>query len=194
MKAEGTRTGNWLTLKEAQTLIRKPDASTLKGLRDRAILAVLIGCGLRRAELANLTFDHIQLRENRWVLLDLRGKRNKTRTVPMPSWAKQAIDEWAQAAGIDEGLVLRPVNKGDNLAGDSISPKAVNDAVALYSPEGIAAHDLRRTHAKLAYQGGAALDQIQLTLGHASIATTERYLGVELDLHNSPSDHIKLRL
>jgi len=55
-------------------------------------------------------------------------------------------------------------------------------------------HDLRRTHAKLAYQGGAALDQIQLTLGHASISTTERYLGAELELHNAPGDHIRLRL
>ena len=84
--------------------------------------------------------------------------------------------------------------KGDKLAGDSISPKALRDIVVMYAPDNVAPHDLRRTHAKLAYQGGADLDQIQLVLGHASIATTERYLGVTLDLHNAPGDHIKIGL
>jgi integrase len=73
---------------------------------------LLIGCGLRRAEAANLTFDHIQQRDGRWVLVDLIGKRNKVRSVPMPAWTKQAIDEYASAASLTEGVVFRPINKG----------------------------------------------------------------------------------
>ena len=56
----------------------------------------------------------------------------------------------------------------------------------------VAPHDLRRTYAKLAHKGGAKLDQIQLSLGHASLTTTERYLGVHQDLHDTPCDYLKL--
>ena len=57
-------------------MLNAPDTRTLKGLRDRAILGLLIGCGLRRAEAAGITFNHIQQRDGRWVLVDLIGKRN----------------------------------------------------------------------------------------------------------------------
>src|ERR1043165_1613594 len=70
VRHEGTRAGNWLTKHDAQHLLNAPDATTLKGLRDRSILALLIGCGLRRAEAVNLTFDHIQQRDGRWVLVE----------------------------------------------------------------------------------------------------------------------------
>ena len=58
-KSIGVRAGNWLSLKQAQALLNTPDISTLKGLRDRAIIAVLLGCGLRRSEVAALTMGHI---------------------------------------------------------------------------------------------------------------------------------------
>jgi integrase len=169
----------------------------LKGLCDHAILAVLIGCGLRRQEAAYLTFNHIQQRDGRWVIVDLVGKRNKTRCVPMPPWAKAAIDEWADAAEILDGNVFRPVNKGGRMEGESMTPQAIRDVVVAYGEElsfDIAPHDLRRTFAKLAHKGGAGLDQIQLSLGHASIQTTERYLGVEQDLTDAPCGRLGLRL
>lgn len=92
VRSNGVRTGNWLTRDQAQALLDAPAISTLKGLRDRGLLAVLIGTGLRRTEAADLTFDHVQQREGRWVIVDIVGKRGKVRTVPMPSWAKAAID------------------------------------------------------------------------------------------------------
>ena len=58
----------------------------------------------------------------------------------------------------------------------------------------LAPHDVRRTFAKLAHKGRAALEQIQLSLGHASIVTTERYLGVRQDLHDAPCDRLGIRL
>jgi site-specific recombinase XerD len=86
--SKGVRLGNWLTVKQAQTLLNTPDASTTKGLRDRAILAVLLGCGLRRSEVAALTFAHVQQRDGRWCIVDLVGKHGRVRTIPVPTWTK----------------------------------------------------------------------------------------------------------
>jgi integrase len=73
--SKGVRLGNWLTARQAQALLNAPDTTTNKGLRDRAILAVLLGCGLRRSEVAALTFKHIQQWDGRWCIVDLVGKR-----------------------------------------------------------------------------------------------------------------------
>jgi integrase len=119
-------------------------------------------------------------------------------TVPMPSWTKVAIDEWIAAAGFWIGRVFRPVNKGDRLCGESMTAQSVFETVKKYAAEiglkEIAPHDLRRTFAKLAHKGRAALEQIQLSLGHASIQTTERYLGVRQDLTDAPCDRLGLKL
>ena len=74
LKKLGVRLGNWLSADEARALWQSPNAETLKGKRDRAIIAVLLGCGLRRRELADLTFDHLQRREDHWAIVDLIGK------------------------------------------------------------------------------------------------------------------------
>lgn len=193
IRCEGKKTGNWLTKNQAEDLIKAPDTSILKGLRDRAILAVLIGCALRREECASLTFAHIQQREGRWVIVDLVGKRNKNRSVPIPNWCKAYIDAWASAAGISEGYIFRSIRRGNILAGDSMTAQGIYGVVQDYLP-GIAPHDLRRTFAKLAHKGGAPLEQIQLTLGHASIKTTEVYLGIDQDLITAPCDVLGLKL
>ena len=197
VKAQGVRSGNWLTLAQAQALINAPDVATLKGLRDQAILTVLLGCGLRRAELASLTFAHIQQRDGRWVIVDLTGKGGRVRTIPMPCWAKTAVDVWSLALGWCAGPIFYSFRKGDHLAVAGMTPQAVRDVVVEYSHTlgfNIAAHDLRRTFAKLAHKGGSGLDQIQLSLGHASIQTTERYLGVTQNLTDAPCDHLGLLL
>src|SRR4051812_33600841 len=115
VKMNGVRVGNWLSVQQSQTLLNTPDVTTKRGLRDRAMLAILLGCGLRRSEVANLTFRHIQLRDNRWCIVDLVGKHGRVRTVPVPTWTKVAIDAWAAAAGITDGFVLRAVDRADQL-------------------------------------------------------------------------------
>ena len=196
--SKGVRLGNWLTVRQAQTLLNTPDAGTPKGLRDRAILAVLLGCGLRRSEVAALTFTHVQQRDGRWCIVDLVGKHGRVRTVPMPTWVKVAIDAWISAAGVAEGHVFRAVTRGGQVQGTALSEKVVWQLLRGYAAAagvpGIAPHDLRRTCAKLCRAAGGELEQIQLLLGHASVQTTERYLGTKQDLVHAPNDGIKLRV
>src|SRR5882672_777329 len=197
-KSKGVRVGNWLSIRQAQTLLNAPAVSTKKGLRDRAMLAVLLGCGLRRSEVAALTFRHIQQRDNRWCIVDLVGKHSRVRTVPMPTWVKVATDAWTTAAGIREGSVFRPVKRGDRVQGERMTEKVVWQLLQPYATAagipGIAPHDLRRSCVKLCRAAGGELEQIQLLLGHASVQTTERYLGTRQDLVHAPNDGIKLRI
>jgi integrase len=198
VKAQGVRSGNWLTKSQAQNILNAPDIQTLKGLRDRAILAVMIGAGLRRSEVAALSFDRIQQRDGRWVIVDITGKGNRVRSIPIPSWVKLAIDEWATSASRAHGFVFHSIHKGDAISHAGMTPQAIRDIVKAYGAQigkaELAAHDLRRTFAKLAHKGGAGLDQIQLSLGHASIKTTEKYLGVSQNLTDAPCDHLGLAL
>jgi integrase/recombinase XerD len=201
--SHGVRAGNWLTKHEAQALLTAPQLigddgkADPKAYRDRAILAAMIGAGLRRSEAAALTFEHIQQRDGRWVIVDIIGKGNRVRSVPVPSWVKLAIDEWQAVADI-RGNVFQAIHKGGHITREQMTPQAIRDVIKLYGavigkPE-LAAHDLRRTYAKLAHKGGAGLDQIQLSLGHASIKTTEKYLGVEQNLTDAPGDRLGLSL
>ncbi len=103
IRQKGTRLGNWLTREQAKELLAVPDRSTLKGKRDYVILALLVGCALRRTELAELEVSTIQLRENRWVLADLEGKGRRIRTVAVPLWVKQGINAWMIAAKVEIG-------------------------------------------------------------------------------------------
>jgi integrase len=196
--SKGVRLGNWLTAKQAQALLNAPDATTINGLRDRAILAVLLGCGLRRSEVAKLAFKHIQQRDGRWCIVDLVGKHGRVRTVPMPTWVRVAIDVWAAAVGITDGPVFRSLNRGGAVRDTALSEKVVWQLIRPYSEAagvaGIAPHDCRRTCAKLCRAAGGELEQIQMLLGHASVQTTERYLGTKQDLVHAPNDGIKLRI
>lgn len=119
----GVRIGNWLTAEEGKRLIGAFGTLTLKEQRNRAMIAVLIGCGLRRAEAAALKLEDIQLREGHWVIADLNGKGGHIRTVPMPEWVKKAIDEWTASAGLTSGPLFRAINKVGRTWGNGFTPK-----------------------------------------------------------------------
>ncbi len=194
-KRLGVRAGNWLGREQAEQLLALPDRSTLAGKRDRVVLALLLGGGLRREELATLTIEHVQQRDNRWCLVDLEGKGKRIRTVPIPLWAKDAIDEWLRVFPYTQGLLLGKVNKGGRFVGQGMTAPAIYGVVLRYEKRlqvDVKPHDLRRTFGKLAHKGGARIEQIQRSYGHASIQTTERYLGVEQDLEDAPCDHLRI--
>lgn len=125
VRQRGTRPGNWLTREQAKKLLTIPDRSTLKGKRDYAIIALLVGCALRRRELTCLNVEDIQLREGRWVIIDLVGKGGRIRTVAVPIWVKQGINAWMMAAKIEDGRLLRPLSKSGKILGDSLGDWAI---------------------------------------------------------------------
>jgi integrase len=196
VRQKGTRLGNWLTREQAKELLAVPDRSTLKGRRNYVIIALLVGCALRRQELASLTIEDIQLREGRWVIIDLRGKGGRIRTVAVPIWIKQAIDTWITAAKIEKGRLLRPLSKSGKMVGDELGDWAIWSVVEQSSKqigiEHFGAHDLRRTCAKLCRKNGGDLEQIKFLLGHSSIQTTERYLGSEQEIAVAVNDNLGL--
>ena len=116
----------------------------------------------------------------------------------MPAWVKVAIDAWTSASGVAAAHVFRPVNRGGRVTGERLGEKVVWQMIKRYAAEvgvpGLAPHDLRRTCAKLCRAAGGELEQIQLLLGHASVQTTERYLGTRQDLVHAPNDAIRLRI
>lgn len=199
IKQTGHRLGKWLSEKDAGRLLSVPDPHTRLGVRDRAILALLVACGLRRDELVRLEVRHLQLRDDRWVLLDLQGKGRRRPTVPVPLWVKQLLDRWLAASEITEGPLFRTLRKGGKIGpAEAISEDLIYTLVrrsgtAIGHPD-LTPHDLRRTCAKLCRKAGGELEQIQLLLGHASIQTTERYLGTKQDLVQAVNDRVKIRV
>ena len=110
---------------------------------------------------------------------------------------KAAIDDWIAASGIDKGITFRRVNRTDGVWGEGITPKAVWYVVKAAKRSGIkrqAPHDLRRTCARLCHVAGGELDQIQFLLGHASVQTTERYLGCKQKLRHAVNDNMGIEI
>jgi site-specific recombinase XerD len=194
VKKLGVRLGNWLTAEEGRRLWQAPDPETLKGKRDRAILAVLLGCGLRRRELADLDFRYLQRREEHWAIVDLVGKGGHIRTVPVPEWVKATVDIWTTASGVSGGRVFRCVCRAGKQWGDGVTERLVWHVVKQYAAQlgftKLAPHDLRRSCAKLCHSAGGELDQIQFLLGHVSVQTTERYLGCKQRIRGAVNDCI----
>src|SRR2546425_5126536 len=157
--------------------LASPDRQRLKGKRDRALLTLVLACGLRRHEAVALRLDHLQQREEHWAIVDLAGK-----------------GDWLVAAAIDRGKLFRRVNKVGRAWGDGMTVKAVRHIVKESAKSiGVAkltAHDLRRTCARLCHASGGELEQIQFLLGHVSVQTTERYLGCKQRIRSAVNDRI----
>ncbi len=192
VKQLGLRTGNWLSLEQSTALLNSIEGDGLRHKRDYAVIAMLLGCGLRRSELVGLDIEKIQLRQDHWAIVDLVGKGGHVRTVPIPQWAKAAVDRWTTAAGISRGRLFRAITKRGSVWGSGISQNLVWCIVRNYclglGLAHVAPHDLRRTCAKLCHDNGGELEQIQFLLGHASVLTTERYLGCKQNLGQPVND------
>ncbi len=184
----GNRSGNWLTLEQCSDLLKGIRGEDLRAKRNRAIISTLVGCGLRRTELVELRFESIQMRQGRWAIVDLVGKGGHIRTVPIPQWVKQELDSWTSAAGIMRNRIFRAVSRNGSVWGTGVSPNViwavVRDTCKIRGIDHVAAHDLRRTCAKLCHGAGGELEQIQFLLGHVSVQTTERYLGCKQNLRS----------
>lgn len=197
VKQLGFRAGNWLSAVQSSEVLQRALGEGMRAKRDYAMLALLFGCGFRRSELVGLELGEIQIRQGHWAVVDLIGKGGHIRTVPIPEWAKAALDQWTKAAGVMEGRIFRAVARTGKVWGEGISQNVVWYVVKTCCErvglEHIAPHDLRRTCAKLCHDSGGELEQIQFLLGHVSVQTTERYLGCKQNLGNPVNDRFKLR-
>jgi len=196
VKQLGFRAGNWLSPAQSSEVLQHAYGEGMRAKRDHAMLAMLLGCGFRRSELVGLELGEIQIRQGHWAVVDLIGKGGHVRTVPIPEWVKAALDQWTRAADVREGRIFRAVARTGKVWGKGISQNVVWYVVRTCCQrvglEHIAPHDLRRTCAKLCHDSGGELEQIQFLLGHASVQTTERYLGCKQNLGSPVNDRFKL--
>lgn len=192
--AKGTKIHTWLSQAQVKALL-DTCAADLVGQRDRLLLGILVGAGLRREELATLTFEAVKLQpigERFRTVLDIQGKGSKARAVPIGDPLANALDEWSKRLG-HQGNVARRLGRKREI-GESMSPVAIFNLVrkrgALIGKPDLAPHDLRRTYAQLGLEAGIPITQISVLLGHASVATTQKYLNLELDLEVTVGDFI----
>jgi integrase len=110
------------------------------------------------------------------------------------AWVKVILDDWLARAGVETRPVFRPLNKSGRILESRLSEDTVWNIVREYGARigksHFAPHDLRRTCAKLCRVSGGDLEQIQLLLGHASVQTTERYLGTRQNLVQAVNDNL----
>lgn len=190
-QSKGQKAHTWLTQKEVKQIVSQCD-DTLTGKRDRVILSLMLGAGLRRSELAGLTFDNIKQQGGRTVL-EVAGKGTKDRVIPISEKLASLLDNWRKISG--DGCIARSLGMNREL-GDSLSDVQIFRIVRQYGEKinqpKLAAHDLRRTYAQLGYEAGVPITQISKLLGHSSVATTQRYLNLDLDLETTVSDFVPI--
>ncbi len=170
-----------LSIAQAQALLEQPYAATAAGSRDRAILEVLYGCGLRVSELVGLDCREVMLEEG---LLLVFGKGSKERVVPISGAALRALKAYLEAGRQTLAKPARPTDAVFlNVRGGRLSRQSVHAICERYGRlvgiEGLHPHTLRHSYATHLVEGGADLRVVQELLGHASIATTQIYSHVD---------------
>jgi site-specific recombinase XerD len=169
--------GRSLSAGELQALMNACAADqSVAGIRDAAIIGILYGCGLRRAELVALDIASFEASDGRLII---RGKGNQERTVYVQSGARLALDDWLLVRGDEAGPLFCRIRRGGHLQRTRLAAQAVKHiltergqqaGVADFSP-----HDLRRTLAGDLLDAGEDIVTVQKILGHADPATTARY-------------------
>lgn len=172
---------------QARQLLETPPEDTLKGCRDRAILATLLYHGLRRQELCNLRVKDFQRRSG-VMMFHVHGKRKKERFVPVEAKTQRLIAEYLELAGHGDELecaLFRPVkNNATGILNKPLNPRSVyRDVVMFYAKQvgitldthGFCVHSLRATAATNALDHKADIAKVQEWLGHANVSTTRLY-------------------
>ena len=191
---KGQKAHVWLSQKQVKELFNAC-GNGVAGQRDRIIIGLLVAAGLRRSEAAALKFSDIKMQpvgEKIRMVLQIKGKGDKTRVVPVSDQFSDALDKWRARCG-GKGYVARSLSVSDTI-GESISPAGIFNLVRkvgerIGRPE-LAPHDLRRSYAQIGYASGVPLTQVSKLLGHENLATTQKYLNLSLDLETSISDFI----
>lgn len=190
--------GRRITLDSLATLVNSTDKTTDKGYRDRALIAVMAGAGLRVSEAVALTVRDMFLTTNEAGQRGIKvrhGKHNKSRVVVLNSWNSwvvEAVQAYVDRIGLSalttpDALIFRGVDKWGNVTDASLSTRGGQRAVEAYKADyqgqsvNINAHDLRRTYAKLCKQSGMSWEALRENMGHSSVKITEDYVGRDVD-------------
>jgi len=194
VKRLGRKMGNWLTRNQAQELVNAASKTNLRGWRDGAMVGLLLGCGLRRSESRGIEprsaaiergpLGHFQS--------DRQGSKNTNRTRAMvgqgtcrclaPTFRRERRQ--SIQTGL-EGWNVTSLWRHSNVVWYAVKRCAEQAGINNLAP-----HDLRRTCARLCHSSGGELEQIQFLLGHASVQTTERYIGSKQKLQDAVNDRL----
>ncbi len=160
-----------LTVEEVTALLNAPDGESAEGLRDRAILALLYASGLRVSELCGLNMHSVDEQEVR-----VCGKGGKERIIPVAQAAVEAVDAYlVKGRGEVESDALFVTKRGERISRFLVWKQIKRHAQAAGIGKTISPHTLRHSFATHLLENGADLRIIQEMLGHAQIATTDRY-------------------
>lgn len=194
VESKGQKAHTWLSQRQVRELLSTCDDS-LPGQRDRVVLSLLLGAGLRRQELADLTWESVYqkpVKDRMRTCLHVKGKGKRERDIPISDRLADLLNTWADVVG-HEGRIVRSLGMAQEL-GNSLSPVGVFNIVRVHGEQigipQLAPHDLRRTYAQLGYQAGVPITQISTLLGHSNVATTQRYLDLSVDLSVTASDFV----
>lgn len=183
---------------QVRALLRAPGMGDLKGVRDTAIIAMLVCTGIREAELCELRVSDLRQSLRDELALRIRaGKGFKQRLIPYGplDWCLVYVDRWLHDAEITEGMIFRGFYRGNKrIRKTGITPRSVNRIMNRYpimidgELRDIKPHDLRRTYARNAYEGGLDIERIRQNLGHVSLQTTQTYIGTLDAAQRRPPD------
>ncbi len=181
-----------LTKSQVKRLLESPNPATKTGLRDMALLSMLLCTGVRAYEVCNIQVDDLKKAINANLALHIREcRQNKSRLVPYGGldFCLVIVDHWLEVSGIKDGYVFRGLYKSGRLRDGKLSERSVGDILAKYpiSIRGLKTtlkpNDLRRTYAKLCWENSMKTEAIQQNLGHSTIQTTLGYIG-PVDIEN----------
>lgn len=172
VKQQGKKVGTWLSVEEAQTLLSTLPTDTLEDLRDRAIMTVFLGVGMRIDEVTHLKWEHLDQLDGVWVFRNIQRKHHRIQTIRIPEWVAAVLNQYGDALPVKNEYVFVSCSKANS--GSNLTNRAVYNIVKRYTD--VAPHQLRKTWSALAYKGGASVREIQQQLGHKSIKATEIYL------------------
>ena len=171
-----------LSVEEIDSIINVIDVSKPEGIRDRAIIEVLYGCGLRISELCNLRISQLYL-EDKYIRV--KGKGSKERLVPIEGVAIDRVREWlvtrmgCKVKPSEEDYVFVSLTRGSRLSRISLFVYIKDYAERAGIKKNISPHTFRHSFATHLLEGGANLRAIQMMLGHEDISTTEIYMHID---------------
>ena len=192
VKQLGSRAGNWLNRDQARLLLEKSDGESLRCTRDVAMISILLGCALDEQNWCHLGKKRFKVARDTGQSWISSERAVMSGTVPVPVWVKSAVDRWMAAADVTDGRIFRAISRHGTAWGKGVSENVVwyvvRNCAQRIQLDHLAPHDLRRTCARLCHVNGGELEQIQFLLGHASVLTTERYLGCKQNLEEPVND------